>query len=68
MKKKENFNLHSNPRKEKEPKKRKKTINKFKEKKKKRKLKSLATRHLISIDCILPFPPSQYKNSSCLVN
>lgn len=67
MKKKENFNLHSNPRKEKEPKKRKKTINKFKEKKK-RKLKSLATRHLISIDCILPFPPSQYKNSSGLVN
>lgn len=67
MKKKENFNLHSNPRKEKEPKKRKKTINKFKEKKK-RKFKSLATRHLISIDCILPFPPSQYKNSSGLVN
>lgn len=67
MKKKENFNLHSNPRKEKEPKKRKKTINKFKEKKK-RKLNSLTNRHLISIDCILPFPPSQYKNSSCLVN
>ena len=54
MKKKENFNLHSNPRKEKEP--------------KKRKLNSLTNRHLISIDCILPFPPSQYKNSSCLVN
>lgn len=67
MKKKENFNLHSNPRKEKEPKKRKKTINKFKEKKK-RKLNSLTNRHLISIDCILPFPPSQYKNSSGLVN
>lgn len=67
MKKKENFNLHSNPRKKRSPKKKKKTINKFKEKKK-RKLKSLATRHLISIDCILPFPPSQYKNSSCLVN
>lgn len=67
MKKKENFNLHSNPRKERSPKKKKKTINKFKEKKK-RKFKSLATRHLISIDCILPFPPSQYKNSSGLVN
>lgn len=67
MKKKESFNLHSNPRKEKEPKKEKKTINKFKEKKK-RKLNSLTNRHLISIDCILPFPPSQYKNSSCLVN
>lgn len=67
MKKKENFNLHSNPRKERSPKKKKKTINKFKEKKK-RKLNSLTNRHLISIDCILPFPPSQYKNSSCLVN
>lgn len=66
MKKKENFNLHSNPRKERSPKKKKKLSTNSK--KKKRKLNSLTNRHLISIDCILPFPPSQYKNSSCLVN
>lgn len=67
MKKKENFNLHSNPRKERSPKKKKKLSTNSK-KKKKRKLNSLTNRHLISIDCILPFPPSQYKNSSGLVN
>lgn len=67
MKKKENFKLHSNPRKKRSPKKEKKNYQQI-QRKKKRKLNSLTNRHLISIDCILPFPPSQYKNSSGLVN